>query len=391
MRGTADTLTHPKTIIPVYRVVLCYAVRIEDQGTHPPVPLTLRLGYARFGQDRNYAADATAFGVNSEPYSCSKTSFTMLKLLSSTNGVPVFLDEYKPSDMNARQLDDLHRRMRSLYGGEVDEKGRADQGVNTYVLSAPTVIVGEQTISESAISERIIGVNFDRGVPRDSHYANAFKAIRTMDIDSFGYQYITYSLGVDLDCAFSAAEVTMGQIFGDRKMAPRIKHNLTTTIMGFQQFESFARKYGVNFDGDIGFDGAIEALIEELDEEGNTMTALDLLIEQLAIMASKKAITPGVDYRVNGNEIYLHLPGCCNEYKRYARECGLLCEALDEKAYRKQAQEIQKSGGYVKGVGAQKCFRASEKDQRRALVIDVAEAEKKLDVSGFMVTDKGLP
>ena len=374
----------PKTIIPVigWYFSTPFASRIKER-THQ-FPLLFGWGTRGSGKTETMRLMQQLFGVDSEPYSCAKTSFTMLKLLSCTNGVPVFLDEYKPNDMSARQLDDLHRRMRSLYGGEVDEKGRADQGVNTYVLSAPTAIVGEQTINESAISERIVGVNFDRSIPRDSHYANAFKAIRTLDIDSFGYQYITHSLGVDIDAAFSAAEVTVDQIFGDRKMAPRIKHNLTTTIMGFQQFESFAKKYGVNFDGDIGFDGAIEALIEELDEEGNTKTAFDLFIEQLAIMASNKSLEPSVAYRINKNELYLHIPSCCNAFRKYAKECDLRIEVLDETAYTKQAQEIQKIGGYVKGVGSQKCYRSSGKNQKRSVVINLADAENKLDVSGFI-------
>jgi len=326
------------------------------------------------------------FGVDSEPYSISKTAFTMLKLLSSTNGVPVFLDEYKPTDMQEKHLDELHRRMRALYGGEVDEKGRKDQGVNSYVLSAPVVIVGEQSNRESAISERIVTVNFDRSVPRDSRYSDSFKTIRTLDLAAFGYHYITYSLGVDVDAAFKTAEVTMTGIFGDKKMAPRVRHNITVTIMGFQQFEAFSKKFGVVFDGDIGFEEAIESLVEELDEEGNTMTAFDILVEQLAIMASKNSLTFGVDYRVNGNELYLHLPSCCNAYNKYARECNIHAEILDETAYRKQAQEIQSINGYVKGVGVPKYFRGSNKDQRRSVVIDIAEASKKLDMSGFKVT-----
>ena len=40
------------------------------------------------------------FGVvDTEPFSVTETEFALLKLISSTNAVPVFLDEYRPDDM----------------------------------------------------------------------------------------------------------------------------------------------------------------------------------------------------------------------------------------------------------------------------------------------------
>ncbi|MCA9632663.1 MAG: toprim domain-containing protein, partial [Myxococcales bacterium] len=61
--------------------------------------------------------------VSAEPFSATETEFALLKLLSSTNSVPVFIDEYKPHDMPRHRRNTLHRYMRRLYTGEVEERG----------------------------------------------------------------------------------------------------------------------------------------------------------------------------------------------------------------------------------------------------------------------------
>jgi hypothetical protein len=72
------------------------------------------------------------FGVvSAEPYSATATEFALLKLLSATNSVPVFIDEYKPFDMPRHRRNALHCYMRRLYTGEVKEQGRADQTLVT--------------------------------------------------------------------------------------------------------------------------------------------------------------------------------------------------------------------------------------------------------------------
>lgn len=100
------------------------------------------------------------FGIRSaEPFSATETEFALLKLLSSTNSVPVFIDEYKPFDMPKHRRHTLHRYMRRLYTGEVESRGRADQTVVSYRLHAPLCLAGETRPIESALVERIVTAN----------------------------------------------------------------------------------------------------------------------------------------------------------------------------------------------------------------------------------------
>jgi len=75
--------------------------------------------------------------------SCTMRTFPMLKLLSSTNAVPIIFDEFKMSDMNEYEIDNLQRFMRKSYSSEVESKGRSDQTTIDYKICAPMAVMGE--------------------------------------------------------------------------------------------------------------------------------------------------------------------------------------------------------------------------------------------------------
>ena len=109
------------------------------------------------------------FGVkDAEPYSATETEFALLKILTASRSVPVFIDEYKPYDMPRHKLNTLHRYLRRLYRGEVEERGRADQTVNTYHLQVPLCVAGETRPTEAALLERILTANPEK-VTLDEH------------------------------------------------------------------------------------------------------------------------------------------------------------------------------------------------------------------------------
>lgn len=58
-----------------------------------------------------------AFRMQPDPFSASDTTFTLTKHMSSSCSVPVWIDEYKPADIDDRRLDKLHRRLREVTKG----------------------------------------------------------------------------------------------------------------------------------------------------------------------------------------------------------------------------------------------------------------------------------
>ena len=138
--------------------------------------------------------------VSTEPYSATETEFALLKLLSSTNSVPVFIDEYKPYDMQRHRRNTLHRYMRRLYTGEVEERGRADQTLVSYRLAAPLCVAGETRPIEPALVERMLTANPEKNALQgDPRYEQAYRRIQQVNPTLLAAGIVRFLLSRDTD------------------------------------------------------------------------------------------------------------------------------------------------------------------------------------------------
>lgn len=100
-----------------------------------------------------------AFGMGASPWSASSTAFSLEQLHVGSRGSPVWIDEYKPSDMYERNVDRLHRFMRMATKESTRTKGRPDQSHLKFRMQSPIVLSGEQQINEAAVRRRAVQVN----------------------------------------------------------------------------------------------------------------------------------------------------------------------------------------------------------------------------------------
>jgi hypothetical protein len=106
------------------------------------------------------------------------TSFSLMHGSSSSNLIPQFINEFKPSTMTATQLKILLSHFRDTYDAHEGERGTEKQLVNTYELLAPLLVAGEQSPSEPAIRERTIELLFaKRDIKSDSQHKEVMKKI----------------------------------------------------------------------------------------------------------------------------------------------------------------------------------------------------------------------
>lgn len=103
-------------------------------------------------------------GLDGEPHSADATKFTHIKTMSGSNAVPVWYDEYKPSDMAERSKDEFQERLRKVTRGADENRGNADQTVTTYTLEAPVIVSGEQEVQGAAEARRAIRTKFRTSV-----------------------------------------------------------------------------------------------------------------------------------------------------------------------------------------------------------------------------------
>ena len=321
-----------------------------------------------------------------EAYSATETEFALLKLLSATNSVPVFIDEYKPFDMNKQRRNTLHRLMRRLYTGESEERGKADLTLVTYRLNAPLCLAGETRPIEPALVERILPANPEKDtLLRHPEHQQAFQALRNKDLSRLGASIIRFLLGRDTRADLDVARKVIARLTEGRELPPRVRDNLEVMALGLVHFEEYAEHLGIKLP-DLDVQAAITAILGDLLEGGGTSvkTGLDLFLEELSVMAVQGAIQAGREYVYSEGRLALHFPSCHAAYAEHCRRTGFEGEVPDRKALRRQLEEARKREGYVRELDAIVSFNGRT-DRRRAVLIDLQTAKQTLSVDDFPV------
>ena len=322
--------------------------------------------------------------VSSEPYSATETEFALLKLLSATNSVPVFIDEYKPFDMPRHRKNTLHRYMRRLYTGEVEERGRADQTVVTYRLAAPLCLAGETRPIEPALVERILTANPDKDqLLRDPAHARAFARLRTANPALLAAGIVRFLLGRDTAADLAVAQQLTDRLLTDREVPFRVRDNLAVMLLGLHHFEEYAQSLGVAVP-ELDAEAAIRGMLDDLLEGGGTAvkTGLDYFLEELSVMAVAGSVQHGRHYVYKDGSLALHFPACHAAYAEHCRRTGFEGEVPDRKALRRQLVETHRRGGYIRALDELVCFGGRD-DRRRAVLVDLEEAKRTLVVDDF--------
>lgn len=126
-------------------------------------------------------------GMDGEPIACDDTKFALLMSMASTNSIPMWFDEFKPSDMKDWELDRFQNLMRSTTRGGIATQGNADKSTEEYELKAPLMISGEQSVQGPTEERRSIQTRF-RETVRDpgSQTKEAFAKLTGMAYDAGG-------------------------------------------------------------------------------------------------------------------------------------------------------------------------------------------------------------
>lgn len=140
---------------------------IEDE-----LPLATVMADTGAGKTSTLGVLYKLIGMDGNPYSARDTKYALLNALASTNNIPIWLDEYKPSDMRSYEVDALQDFLRKTTRRGDETRGNADQTVTTYTLESPVVLTGEESIQGAAEERRSIRTQFRSAVTEEkSEYA----------------------------------------------------------------------------------------------------------------------------------------------------------------------------------------------------------------------------
>jgi len=87
------------------------------------------------------------------------SKFQLTRKMAASTTIPLVLDEFRLSELVGYQLDLLNDLLRRDFDGALDGRGRTDLTIRPYRLIAPTLVSGESRIVDSALLDRIVGIN----------------------------------------------------------------------------------------------------------------------------------------------------------------------------------------------------------------------------------------
>jgi DNA primase len=293
--------------------------------------------------------------------SASSTPFALLRDLSSSNAIPLPLDEYKPNEMRKDQVDLAGRMVKRAWSGDVETRGRADQTVAIYPISTPLAVIGESgLVDDHAASERCLHVNLSPVWLRaHSEAQRAFARVTAADLTAAGVAYLRWTLGADFEAMLAAAsaetDAWIAAAGRAASMPPRVRVVLITVAFGLRAVEAWAahvRAPRVGFDLPAALDAALRGTFEVDDKGGVSMTQLDSFdrwVVDASRMATLGLIREGVDYRwTHEHHVFLHLGNVEAARETWYRSRGSHFMSPGARALRRLAAEkTAVEGGYV--------------------------------------------
>ena len=302
-----------------------------------------------------------AFGVDEEMPEAKATPFSIMRMLSSSNALPVVLDEYKPAEMREYKLNQLHSNLRASTRGGSVPKGRSDMGVDRYYLKAPVCISGEQPLEGPAEERRTILTVFKRDVtvgetPEQEAYARLvggeangswYDGYDLMPHAIAYYRWLLQRSASELKDLWEASRGEVLELLGEGHtgLDDMVIQGFQTIKFGTTLYRAFASDIGVDPDTTPVTTENVNQSIQYVAQNGTGSihtSHLDRLLGVITRAASGGYLVNGDHYKiVNAGkpnaELAIHLPTAFDKVRKYARDHDvrsddLLSSAGDYKA-----------------------------------------------------------
>ena len=287
-------------------------------------------------------------GVLAEPFSCSDTTFAQIVNAAATNAVANVNDEFK-NDLPQVNRERVTRIARRSYTMEVESRGRPDRTMDSYLLSAPQVYVGEMIPEEPALRERLIVVSPMKTNLTDPRKA-CMRRLMTQPLVMLSGSLIRFLLRCDLDDFLATARAILGSMLDTMRLSPRIMDNLLCIVFGDLLHQQWCKHLGVviNDRPDLRYSmGRILANITDSDgddsESDQVRDMLDQFVKQIGMYAHLGIIEEGVHYCGlivdQSRRIYLYTEAAREAYLEACRKTGQTDITLSNAAIKRVARE----------------------------------------------------
>jgi len=318
------------------------------------------------------------FGMGGEPFSVDMTNFARVATFSATNSLPLWFDEYKPSDIPDYRLDPFHDNYRKATRGAFTERGNADKSTESYKLDAPVVVSGEQSIQGPAERRRTIMTQFrTETTDAGTDTARAYKDLVGKAIVEDGELNLSDEVPNPEDHALGYYRFVTGlnkaevkeEWYAALEYAHRFLENLgvveemddleiqglQTVVFGYNIYRKFAESVGADLSElptEEELDKSLEFVVERIGVDGKRKSHTDRFIELFGRAAVQEYVERGRHYEIvregtPREEMRINLPRTFDQLSKYANDHGIENQDLlnSHSDYRDRFSELADTPG----------------------------------------------
>lgn len=357
------------------------------------------------------------FGMKGEPFDARDTAFVLLSTFGATNSIPVWHDEYKPSDMAKYEVDRFHDMIRKTATGSVAQRGNADKSTTEYELAAPAVVSGEQEIQPPAERRRSIMVQFRKAATEQgSDTRRRFKQLigsghiedgelvlaeDAPDPAEHALAYYRFVTGLDeneirsvwLDAREYEYEVRQSWE-GDYDLDDLEIQGLQTVVFGFEMYKKFAESVGVDASAlpdENDLRASLRNVADTVGPDGSRKSHLDTFVELLGRAKAADYLSKAQHYTFTregkpDEELRVHIPRAYDAVSKYVRDHDLDSEdLLGAAGYKSRFQEAaEEEAGYVT------CYGQNSPPIGRCVGISTLRAMNELDFDRYTFSQQDI-
>ena len=231
---------------------------------------------------------------NAQIHDCNTTQFVLLTLMGSSNAVPVALAEFRESSLSTARYNGILRTVLLSYDTGRDSRGRADQSIAEYPLTAPMSIDGEDPLGDQAAKERVVAVYMTpTNIAPGSTSAQALTALMQQDLNFFAAEYLRWTLTQDVTALLVKATDCVALAFPVH-LPHRVRRNAIVAFLGLLSLESFLKERGMS-DLWVAPNASIfkSSLENVVNLQGHSQMSADSFVEDVI---NHFALTGGADF-----------------------------------------------------------------------------------------------
>jgi hypothetical protein len=294
--------------------------------------------------------------------------FSIIKTMSSSNIIPMIIEEYKEHKLSDHKIQLISAFIRSVYDGHQTKRGKIDQTLNEYKIISDLLIIGESSFEERAIRERIIEIIFSKLTLNKDFRLSMSKLKQKKDIlHKLGNLVLLHVLNIT-DDEINNIYNYYKKLFKNDDIPDRIQNNILVATLCCNLFHKIFKNICNMKSMDEIFNIIKKSQTSNIIEN---KSVIDNTLELVSILIEKKILKEKVDFVLNEkkNTICLRITPVYHQINKYIKEYNLLDEIYDKK--NNFTTQLEKTPYFVEKNKNIRADWEDKKDIKRCYVLDL--------------------